>query len=194
MFHIRQGGRSAENSLQVSVRASADCYITIVDVDAEGAMNLLFPNDYSSPEFHPRGRITGGQWHQIPDSLAEPNRAGFWWDAAAPAGLDTIRVFASTDPGFTDDLREALKSPDKDAAQSAERGLTGADHAKRRAGLGVLRRSLASRGFKVVGGEPQSKPHDAPAPPDKPVAEPSTPAEQPAFDWKAASTTARIEK
>ena len=35
--------RGPENSLQLEIRASADAWITVVDVDAAGAINVLFP-------------------------------------------------------------------------------------------------------------------------------------------------------
>jgi hypothetical protein len=206
-FRFKDGARSAKNSLQLSVRSSADCWLTIVDVDAEGALNLLFPSPHARAGFLPDGRIAAGAWHALPDALDDPNAAGFWWDAGPPAGLDTIRVFASTDRAFAEELRAALRDLEKDAAGLAERGLTRELHASRRAGLGRLRRAMTTRGFKVVGAAadaPSATPPAAPPPDGSPA---GTPAEAPAgaaedpppaaepedFDWKATSVTARIE-
>jgi len=89
--------RSAQNSLQLAVTVSTDAYLTIVDVDSEGNANLLFPNAAQRADFLPEGRVTANVPVLLPDSLASGNRAGFFWDYGPPAGLDTIRIFASTD-------------------------------------------------------------------------------------------------
>src|SRR5690606_19992125 len=46
-YHIRHDGepRNASNSLQLEVQVTTDSYLTIVDVDSEGHLNLLFPNN-----------------------------------------------------------------------------------------------------------------------------------------------------
>ena len=107
-YRIRKQGepRTRENSLQLEVRASADCYITIVDVDSEGGINVLFPNPAQGPDFLPEGRIPGGEKVLVPDSLQAGNRARFFLDYAPPGGVDTIRVFASVSPETTRTIRE----------------------------------------------------------------------------------------
>jgi hypothetical protein len=98
-FRIRKDGdaRSRENSIQLEIRSSADAYLTIVDVDAEGAVNLLFPNEAQSKSFHPDGKVSANQPVLLPDSLDEVNLARFYWDCSPPSGADTIQVFSSTD-------------------------------------------------------------------------------------------------
>jgi hypothetical protein len=107
-YRIRKPGepRTAENSLQLEVRASADCYLTIVDIDSEGGINVLFPNATQGEDFYPEGRIRGGETVLIPDSLASGNRARFFLDYGPPSGLDTIRAFASVSPETTRTIRE----------------------------------------------------------------------------------------
>lgn len=110
--HIRKKGepRSPSNSLQLSIRANVDCYLTIVDVDAEGGVNVLFPNDYQKLTFYPDGFVKSNGSVMIPDSLAPKNQAGFHWDFANPPGTDTIRIFATTDLQTATTIREQIKN------------------------------------------------------------------------------------
>ncbi len=110
-YRIRKPGkpRTAENTLQLEVKVSADSYITIVDVDSEGGVNLLFPNDYAKPNFYPDGFVRGGDTVLIPDSLHDRNKAGFHWDYAPPKGMDTVRVFSSTDLDSAQLIRDRIK-------------------------------------------------------------------------------------
>ena len=110
VYHIRQAGtpRTLSNSLQLEVTTDTDCYITIVDVDAEGNVNVLFPNPYQNPTFYPGGFVGAGRSILLPDSLNRGNKAGFHWDYANPPGVDTIRVFASTDRKLTNRIRQSV--------------------------------------------------------------------------------------
>ena len=110
VYHIRQTQepRSLSNSLQLEITSDTDCYITIVDVDAEGAVNVLFPNSYQNPQYVPGGFIQAGRTVLLPDSLQSGNQAGFHWDYANPPGVDTIRVFASTTPDLAQRIRAAV--------------------------------------------------------------------------------------
>lgn len=115
--------RTAENSLQLAIRSNCDCYITIVDVDAEGDINLLFPNDAQGVKFYPKGKVRSGETVLIPDSLTEDNIAGFHFDYSTPPGVDTIRVFASTDLETAEMIRRyAKKTPVQVPAQTLEAG------------------------------------------------------------------------
>lgn len=98
-FKVRKEGapRTSYNSLQLKVNVSEDAFITIVDVDQEGGINILFPNQYQKNSFYPDGFVQAGIDLLIPDSLAVNNMAGFNWDIWPPEGSDTIRVFACTD-------------------------------------------------------------------------------------------------
>ncbi len=110
-YRIRREGdpRTPENSLQFDVRASADVYLTIADFDAEGGVNLLFPNSAQGENFYPLGLIPGGQTVRIPDSLAPGNRAAFNLDLSPPAGADTIRVFASKNRETAQLIRDLIQ-------------------------------------------------------------------------------------
>jgi uncharacterized caspase-like protein len=107
VFRIRQQGepRRLTNSLQLAIRTDCDCYLTIVDVDAAGQVNLLFPTRHQRTNYYPHGFIHGGQTVLIPDSLRAGNRAGFYWDYTHPPGTDTLRVFASTDLETAETIR-----------------------------------------------------------------------------------------
>lgn len=110
VYHIRQSNqpRSLSNSLQLEVASDTDAYITIVDVDAEGNVNVLFPNSYQNPRYYPDGFIMAGRTVLLPDSLQSGNQAGFHFDYANPPGVDTIRVFASTTPELAQRIRQAV--------------------------------------------------------------------------------------
>lgn len=149
VFRMRpaDAARTRENSLVLEVAAPIDTYVTIVSVDTEGRLNLLFPNHYQRPGFLPDGLVRAGQPVRIPDSLAPGNAAGFHWDYGPPAGRDTIRVFAARDLETAHSIRSFVGQAAGDAAQ-----------------LKALRDSLASRavrGIQLVGDT--AAPEPAPA-------------------------------
>lgn len=111
-YHIRKQGtpRTELNSLQLEVRVNADSYVTIVDVDSEGGVNLLFPNNYQNRQYHGDGFMRAGEAVLIPDSLESQNQAGFYWDYSPPKGTDTIRVFSSTDLQTAQMIRDRVAS------------------------------------------------------------------------------------
>jgi hypothetical protein len=111
-YRIRKQGkpRTEQNSLQLEVRVSADSYVTIVDVDSEGGVNLLFPNSYQNRQYHGDGFVRAGEAVLIPDSLKPGNQAGFYWDYSPPKGTDTIRVFSSTDLQTAQMIRDRITS------------------------------------------------------------------------------------
>jgi len=117
-FRIRTPGqpRARDNSLQIDLKVSKDAYVTIVDVDSEGSIRLLFPNDYVRPDFYSQGLIRAGGTVVIPDSLQKNNSAGFYWDYGPPKGIDTIRVFASTDFETADIIRRRIKGLQRNAS------------------------------------------------------------------------------
>jgi hypothetical protein len=150
-YVIRRDGdaRRSDNSLQLEITVSEDAYLTVVDVDPEGAINVLYPNDYQKPGFLPDGRVRANQTVRIPDSLAPGNQAGFYWDYTPPAGTDTVRVFASRDLAVATMLRERIRAAQA-ARGTAMRGLAAPPPA---APFEALRRDLAgvaTRGIHVV--------------------------------------------
>ncbi len=110
-YRIRRPGepRTLTNSLQLEISTDTDAYITIMDVDAEGNVNVLFPNPYQNRQFHGDGFIKANRSVMIPDSLRSGNRAGFHFDYANPPGVDTIRVFASTDRRLAERIRRSVQ-------------------------------------------------------------------------------------
>lgn len=202
--------RSEKNSLQLEVSVSADSYVTIVDVDSEGGVNLLFPNNYQQPSFVTDGFVRAGEVVLIPDSLKPGNRAGFYWDYTPPKGTDTIRVFTSTDVQTAQMLRQRVQTLQTTASHTSgvvkTRGVA--------AGIGSIRQDLATiatRGIVTVYDptshvpgtliadqpEPPSSVTSAPADPvaltpPMPSSEPVMPA-APAADWAATSVTILVE-
>lgn len=215
-YRIRKPGkpRTAENTLQLQVRVNADAYISIVDVDSEGGVNLLFPNDYTKPGFYPDGFVKGGETVLIPDSLHNSNRAGFYWDYSPPKGMDTVRVFSSTDLETAQMIRQRIKDLHADATKTPGKIST----REIGASIGSIRTHLAiraSRGIIAVNDQTTHLPGpvsvDLPTGPAlPPLAEtaphptaqvetvaspepiPETPA-GPAPDWAATSITIKVE-
>lgn len=157
-LHSRRQGepRSTQNSLQLEIGVNSDAFITIVDVDSEGNMNVLFPNDYQHTDFHPDGAVRAGAQVMIPDSLQSGNRAGFYWDYSPPRGTDTVRVFASSDLATAATIRQRIKSLQQAAGQTrGNPGTRGIGEGAHGTGedLGALREDLgklATRGISVV--------------------------------------------
>lgn len=109
-FRVRRQGqtRDRSNSLTLEITTNQDSYLTIVDVDPEGAVAVLFPNAISERNgFYPQGFVNGGNPVKIPDAL-ENNKAGFNWDYVPPTGVDTIRVFAANDLATAERIRAYL--------------------------------------------------------------------------------------
>jgi hypothetical protein len=109
-YRIRRQGepRNRSNSLMLEIEVSDDSYITVVDIDPEGSVGMLFPNSISDRRgFYRDGLIKAGRPVSIPDALAD-NSAGFYWDYVAPAGIDTIRVFAARDLATARKIRQYI--------------------------------------------------------------------------------------
>jgi len=165
--------RTRENSLMFEVRADTDVYLTIVNIDAEGGVTRLFPTNLQRADYYPGGRIPGGRWVRIPDAISASNRAGFCWDASEPAGLDTVRAFATTDPGVAEQIRGFVGSFG-DAGTRGPGGL--ADLSRRLADAAV-------RGVRVV---PAGEAPGAPAGGGSPLNHP--------IDWTAETVTFLVER
>jgi Caspase domain/Domain of unknown function (DUF4384) len=160
--------RSTENSLQLDIDVNVDSYMTIVDVDSEGSMTMLFPNSYQHEDFLANGAVRGGQHLMIPDSLESGNRAGFYWDYRPPRGTDTVRVFASSDLTTATSIRHHINVLQKGGSSSGDE-------------LGALRKDLnnsAERGIKLVA--------------DRSPGNLDFPAQIGSADWSAASVTIQV--
>ena len=121
--------RTEHNSLQLEIRANADSYITIVDVDSEGGVNVLFPNNYQNRTYYGDGFIRTDENVLIPDSIKPGNKAGFYWDYSPPQGTDTIRVFTCSNLQTANMIREHIQSLQVAGVQSGDslktRSITG---------------------------------------------------------------------
>ena len=150
-YHIRRPGepRNAANSLQLEIETTADSYLTVVDVDSQGMMNLLFPNDYQHRGFYPDGRVRAGELLTLPDSQGG-NHAGFHWDYAPPHGMDTIRVFASTDLETAQAIRRRVKAIPVPAQTDQGLVMTRAAAASHVTDLRRDLRAIATRGLSFV--------------------------------------------
>ena len=194
--------RAPENSLQLEVRVNADAYLTIVDVDSQGGVNLLFPNEHQKPGFYAEGKVRGGETVLLPDSHQSGNRSGFHWDYMPPSGTDTIRVFASTDLDTANQIRQYAKGfrPTMQAETSGtgstrgnmSRSLEGLRGALSRAAIrGLI--TVADESLQPMGGIPpdpgRPMPGGTPLSPGKPAAPGSA---QTAPDWTATSVTVLV--
>jgi hypothetical protein len=150
-YRIRKQGkpRTEQNSLQLEVRVNADSYVTIVDVDSEGGVNLLFPNTYQNRQYHGDGFLRAGEAVLIPDSLKPGNQAGFYWDYSPPKGTDTIRVFSSTDQQTAQMIRDRIKSL-QGASEHASAALKTRTIASGMQSLRQQLTSVAARGILTV--------------------------------------------
>ena len=166
-YRVRQPGqaRDRSNSLMLDIEVGQDSYLTVVDVDSQGTVAILFPNPVSERRgFLPDGFVRGGNT-RIPDAL-QNNRAGFYWDYAPPAGIDTLRVFAASDLESARRIRAYLAGI---SGAVQQRGVSSPGTG--RLDLYLPRPALGTRGVAVVE-EP-----GAPRP-----------------DWTAASVTVVVEE
>jgi len=100
--------RTAENTLQLQVKVNADAYISIVEVDSEGGVNLLFPM-IRQPSFYPEGSRQGGETVLIPDSLLTPTRQ-LLLGLQSSEGHGHGSLFSSTDLGDGADDRQRIRN------------------------------------------------------------------------------------
>lgn len=153
--------RSHQNSIMLEITVSADSYLTIIDIDPQGNVSILFPNAYTKTGFLREGFVSADAPVRIPDSLAAGNRAGFFWDYSPPAGLDTIQVFATTDLATAMKIRTWIASLDTVTTRGATRS---ADYSR---SLIDLQKDLASdvrtRAIRVVQDEATAGQQSAPA-------------------------------
>lgn len=84
--------------MKVYVKASQDCYLTLIDVGTSGDATVIFPNNYT-----PSNAAKAGATYTIPDPTA-----GFEFEISGPAGLELIRAIASKEPVV--DLTEAMQA------------------------------------------------------------------------------------
>jgi uncharacterized caspase-like protein len=144
-YRIRRANepRSVANSLQLELFVNADAYLTVVDVDSEGNVNLLFPNSFHQQRgLWVDGRVGAGESVRLPDALSPGNQAGFYWDYSPPRGVDTIRVFAATTLAAAQAIRARIAA----AGAARQNGIAPAIQ-----GLRADLAGFATRGVQVVG-------------------------------------------
>jgi hypothetical protein len=180
-YRIRKSGkpRTEQNSLQLEVKVNSDSYVTIVDVDSEGGVNLLFPNNYQHRNFYGDGFIRGNETVLIPDSIRTGNKAGFYWDYSPPKGTDTIRVFTSTDLQTAQMIRDRIKalqaSTDRAEVQVKTRSIAQTIQSLRNSLGSMMARGIitVSDSTSHIPGEIAATPMDQPAAPTSPAAMPT---------------------
>jgi hypothetical protein len=207
LYTVKKAGepRTRENSLQLEITTNLDSYVSIVDVDSEGRVSLLFPNSYAKPDFLPSGLIQAGVPTLIPDSLLDSNKAGFVWDYSPPTGIDTIHVFCTTDLQTANVIRRRIQS-----FQGGEKKFDEVVLARSfREQVGLIREDLAEsaiRGVAVVqGGKMKSIGSSSGSPPasEMPRIQSGSTVERPAIesgassgpppDWAVNSITIKVE-
>ena len=179
-FRVRRQGqrRDRSNSLTLEITTNQDSYLTIVDVDPEGAVAVLFPNAISERNgFYPQGFVHGGKAVRIPDGL-ENNQAGFNWDYVPPTGVDTIRVFAANDLATAERIRAYLGQIANTKIQSGavQRGGAASETSRRSLfpiGPAAPGKAMSTRGVATVASADSAPTHP---------------------DWTAASVTVFVEE
>lgn len=76
-------------NLTVFARASADAYLTILDIGTSGAVHIIFPNAYQQDNF-----VKAGQTVAIPG-----RNARFDFKVGGPEGTEVLKVIATSKPG-----------------------------------------------------------------------------------------------
>jgi len=209
-FRKKGSARTHSNSLQVAVKTSHDCFLTIVGVDSQGKIDTLFPNALSETRlFLPNGKIEANALHLIPDSLSDGNKSGFHVDFGPPAGTDTLRAFCNINEASANALRASIgalttgaigEESNRDGRRFVRKTLVDS----LRAGLA----RLTSRGLVLVADEanmaqtevsqsPQVEPthvEDAPENPTDVASESSEASAPEVTDWATASITLQVEE
>jgi hypothetical protein len=102
--------------------------------------------------------VRSGETVLIPDSLNEHNNAGFHFDYSTPPGVDTIRVFASTDLDTAEMIRRYAKNPLQAPGPKLDaEGTVSQPIIVASATLDELKSGLRTRGVKVTKSTPQAK-------------------------------------
>ena len=181
----RDEKRTGSNSVQFEVWSDTDGYLTIMDVDANGHVNLLFPNPHQKAKFLPEGFIRGGTGIRIPDSLENHNRAGFHWDIVDPPGMDTVQFFLTTDYHTARLIRKFVRERMKRIQLSGTRG--GHQGSSSEPGFDQLRGELikqVTRGVMTVPNQTNSNPLITPSQPENYALNET--------DWTSTSLSLRI--
>lgn len=83
-----QSEYSLGDQVRVCVRATKDCYLTLLNLASDGELTILFPNRHNQ-----NNRIQGGITHEIPS-----DGYGFNIVLEEPVGVDRLKAIATLDP------------------------------------------------------------------------------------------------
>ena len=81
--------------IKISFQASQNSYVTVYNYDAEGGVKIIFPNQYSPPNF-----VRAGQTYSV-DGLIDPNTRG---------GIEYVQGFGTSRPILITDREQNLIS------------------------------------------------------------------------------------
>jgi hypothetical protein len=89
---------------QFLVSSNKDCYLVMLDLNSQGDMTILFPNQYFRNNFIKAGRVI-----KIPD---EKMGKKFELEFSEPPGEEVVKVIATEKPLKLEDLGLAKPAPD----------------------------------------------------------------------------------
>ena len=106
----------ARDDIQLTLRAAEDCYITLLNWDAQGNFTKLFPNEFQEDNF-----IRGGETLRFPDDDAK-----FELELGS-AGIEKFKLIAVTSWADNDAINRAFaRESDQFWAQTSTRQANGA--------------------------------------------------------------------
>lgn len=76
------------DQVRVCVKATKDCYLTLLNLAPDGEMTILFPNRHNQ-----NNRIQGGLTHEVPS-----DGYGFNIVLEEPTGIDRVKAIVTQDP------------------------------------------------------------------------------------------------
>ncbi|MFQ5672496.1 MAG: DUF4384 domain-containing protein [Nitrospinales bacterium] len=77
------------DTITFNIKSDRDCYLTLLDIGADGNITVIFPNKYRRDNF-----VEAGIVYQIPSP-----GYGFRFDVQGPPGLERIKAVATLTPG-----------------------------------------------------------------------------------------------
>lgn len=76
------------DDVRIGFRVDSDAFLTIYDLDTDGRVRVLFPNDWHNNNF-----VRGGRTYYLP-------RRGYRFEVVGPSGREYLRAVASTHPDY----------------------------------------------------------------------------------------------
>lgn len=109
----------AGEKISFNVQPSHDGYLTLVNIDCEGGMAVIYPNSESRKGDNPKGFFRGGQKLRIP-----PKDAIYYFYVMPPFGKESVKVFLTPEP-LNLDLEQARWEQQRKSANSPVPALRG---------------------------------------------------------------------